>query len=194
MPRHLHLRELTKKEEVKIRQLANSDKNPTRLSKRAQIIVEMLDDPELTASTAGLRANFKSLGAGPTWVKRFNQEGIAGLRDRPRAGRDPIHGQEVWNTLAGLAIQNPDALGYPFTKWTLARLQLALEKHQGACLAKSTIWTWLKEAGFKWNHQQRWVNETEHPHPTSKGKQLMPLARLATSPQALGEARSKKDS
>ncbi|MGD8751204.1 MAG: helix-turn-helix domain-containing protein [Anaerolineales bacterium] len=170
MPKRVHLRVVTPKEEVKIRQLANSDKNPTRLAKRARIIAEMLDDPELSASNAGLRANFKSLAAGSTWVKRFNQEGISGLQDRPRAGRDPIHGQEVWSTLVRLAIQDPDALGYPFEKWTLERLQRALEEHQGACLAKSTIWTWLKKADFKWKRQQRWVHETEDLHPASLGK------------------------
>jgi transposase len=159
MPKRIRLRALTSEEEAEIRQLANSGKNPTRLAKRARIIVEMLDDPELTASAAGLRAKFKSPAAGSMWVKRFNQEGISGLRDRPRSGREPIHSQEVCNALVRLANHDPDALGYPFTKWTLARLQRALEKHQGECLSTSTIWTWLNEAGFKWNHQQRWFHE-----------------------------------
>jgi len=159
MPKHVRLRELTHKEKVQIRQLVNSDKKPTRLAKRARIIVEMLDDPDLTASNAGLKANFKSSATGLKWVKRFNQEGISGLRDRPRSGRDPVHGQDVCSTLIQLATQDPDDLKYPFRKWTLTRLQSALEERHGVSLSKSTVWTWLIEAGFKWNRQRRWDYE-----------------------------------
>lgn len=41
------------------------------------------------------RAEFVTLSAGLLWVKRFNAQGLAGVQDKPRSGRKPIHGPEV---------------------------------------------------------------------------------------------------
>jgi transposase len=43
----------------------------------------------LRASHAGLKAGFKGLQMGINWVKRFNEEGLAGLEDKPKSGRPP---------------------------------------------------------------------------------------------------------
>ena len=80
----------------------------------------MADNPDLTASDAGQLAGFKSNAMGPMWVKRFNEEGLSGLEDRPRPGRKPVHSQEVRGALISLALQKPRSLGYPFELWTLS--------------------------------------------------------------------------
>jgi hypothetical protein len=54
-----------------------------------------------------------------TGVKRFNAEGIAGLEDKPKAGRPPILDQRVRGDLINLAHHKPDTLVYPFKLWTL---------------------------------------------------------------------------
>lgn len=89
MPNQIFLRMVTAEEEVAIRRLAVSRKEPARPVQRAKVIVAMLDEPGLTACQAGLRSGYKSAGTGPMWVKRFNQEGIAGPDDRPRSRRRP---------------------------------------------------------------------------------------------------------
>jgi hypothetical protein len=103
MPKRIHLRTVTAEEEAAIRRLAASRKAPARLVQRAQVIVAMLDDPELTAGEAGLRAGYKSVGMGPMWVKRFNAEGLSGLDDQPRCGRKPTHPPAVRSALISLA-------------------------------------------------------------------------------------------
>ncbi len=90
MRKRIALRELTAEEIAEIRRLAASRTESVRLVQRAQIIALMLEDPELTASRAGLRVGYKTHGTGPFWVKRFNAEGVAGLEDRPRSGRDAL--------------------------------------------------------------------------------------------------------
>ena len=159
------LRALTTEEKVEIQRLAVSRKESIRLVQRARIIAAMLEDPALTATEAGLRAGFKSSAIGAVWVRRFNEEGLAGLEDRPRPGRKPTHSQEVRSNLINLGLQKPRSLGYPFELWTLERLQRAFEERHGVRLSDSTIWTWMDEEGFKWKRQQSWFRDVEKHDP-----------------------------
>jgi transposase len=159
------LRSLTTEEKVEIRRLAASRKAPHRLVQRAKVIVAMLDDPKLHATYAGLKAGFSGQQSGITWVRRFNEEGIAGLEDKPKSGRPPTHDQKVRSELINLALQRPDTLGYPFKLWTLERLQTAFQELQGVHLSDSTIWEWVEAEGFKWKRQQSWFHEAEKHDP-----------------------------
>lgn len=165
MPKRIRLRALTTEEKQEINRLVASRKESFRLVQRARIIKSMADDPELTASDAGLQAGFKSNAMGAMWVKRFNAEGIAGLQDRARPGRNPVHSQAVRGALISLALQKPRSLGYPFELWTLARLQTAFRERHGTHLSDSTIWTWMDEEGFNWKRQQSWFHEAEKHDP-----------------------------
>jgi transposase len=165
MPKRIHLRTLTDEEQAEIKRLAASRKESIRLVQRAQIIAAMMDNPDLTACEAGLRVGYRSVGVGPMWVQRFNEEGIAGLEDRPRTGRKPTHSQEVRSALINLAVQKPRSLGYPFELWTLERLQRAFKEREGVHLSDSTIWTWMEEEGFHWKRQQSWFHKAERHDP-----------------------------
>ena len=165
MPKRIRLRALTTAEKAEVQRLVASRKEPIGLVQRAKIIAAMMEDPDLMAGEAGLRAGYRSIGVGPMWVKRFNQEGLAGLEDRPRSGRKPTHSQEVRSALISLALQKPRSLGYPFALWTLERLQRAFKERQGVHLSDSTIWTWMDEEGFKWKRQQSWFHEAEQHDP-----------------------------
>jgi transposase len=165
MPKRIQVRTLTDEEQAEIKRLAASRKESIRLVQRAQIIAAMMDDPDLTACEAGLRVGYRSVGVGPMWVQRFNEEGIAGLEDRPRTGRKPTHSQEVRSALINLAVQKPRSLGYPFELWTLERLQRAFKEREGVHLSDSTIWTWMEEEGFHWKRQQSWFHKAERHDP-----------------------------
>lgn len=159
------LRPLTTEEETEIRQLAGSRKESFRLVQRAKVIVAILEDPKLHATHAGLRAGFSGTQSGVTWVKRFNENGMAGLADKPRPGHPPMHDQKVRSALVSLATQKPDTLGYPFKLWTLERLQNAFQEREGVHLSNSTIWEWVEGEGFKWKRQQSWFHEAEKHDP-----------------------------
>jgi transposase len=159
------LRSLTTEEEAEIRRLAGSRKEPHRLVQRAKVIVAMLDDSKLFATQAGLQAGFSGVQSGVTWVKRFNEKGLAGLEDKPKSGRPATHDQKVRSALVSLALQKPDTLGYSFKLWTLERLQTAFQEREGVHLSDSTIWEWVEGEGFKWKRQQSWFHEAEKHDP-----------------------------
>ena len=165
MPKRIRLRAVATEEEAEIRRLAASRKEPTRLVQHARIIAALLEDPELTATEAGQKAGFNSSAVGVMWVKRLNEDGLAGLEDRPRPGRKPVHSQAVRSALINLALQKPRSLGYPFELWTLERLQTAFKERQDIHLSDSTIWTWMAEEGFSWKRQQSWFHEAEKNDP-----------------------------
>jgi transposase len=165
MPKRIRLRELTREERQEINRIAASRTEAVRRVQRVRIIKAMADDADLTASDAALLAGFKSNAMGPMWVKRFNAEGLAGLEDRPRPGREPVHSPEVRSALIDLALQKPRSLGYPFELWTLERLQRAFKERHATHLSDSTIWSWMDAEGLQWKRQQSWFHEPERHDP-----------------------------
>jgi len=165
MPKQLRLRELTELERREIARIASSRTEPVRRVQRAKIIAAMMEEPNLPASHAGRRAGYRSDTPGWEWVKRFNEQGLSGLEDKPRPGHPRIHDETVRSELISLALQRPDTLGYPFKLWTLERLQTAFQERQGIHLSDSTIWTWLDEEGLHWKRQQSWFHEAQKHDP-----------------------------
>ena len=158
MGKRIHfVRVVSETEEHQLRTLANSRTQLHRLVQRAQLIVNMMDDSQLTASKAAMQVGFKTGVSGAHWIKRFNEEGIEGLADKPRSGAPKTHSMQVRSKLIDLAMQRPSSLGYPFELWTLIRLQIAFKQREGIHLSDSTIWTWLKDEGLCWKHQQSHV-------------------------------------
>ena len=95
MPKRIKLRTLTSEEEQEVRRLAKSRKESLRLIQRAQIIVAMLDDPDLAASRAGEQVGFKGAPMGIHWVKRFNE--LASEKDDRRpTTRKPAAPCWIW--------------------------------------------------------------------------------------------------
>lgn len=165
MPKRIKLRTLTTEEEREIRKLAKSRKEPIRMVQRARVIEAMLNDPGLAASTAGEQVGFKGPSQGIHWVRCFNEQGMAGLKDAERPGRPVTHTQEIRSALLDLALQKPRSLGYPFELWTLERLQRAFKERHGLHLSDSTIWTWVEAEGFRWRKQETWFHEPEKHDP-----------------------------
>ncbi len=161
MRKPVKLRPLTTEERARIRRSAASRIQPFRLVQRARLIALMMDHPERYACEAAKRVGFRSPTTGVFGVRRFNEEGLAGLQDKKRSGRRPVHSQAVRSALMSLALPKPDTLGYPFKLWTLEGLQRALEEREGVHLSDSTIWTWMAEEGFAWKRQQSWFHEAE---------------------------------
>jgi transposase len=159
------LRTLTAEEVTKIKRLANSRTEAVRLVQRARIISNMIEEPTMCATEAGIKAGFVSSAIGTVWVKRFNEKGLDGLQDQPRPGRKPVHSQAVRSALVSLAQQKPETLGYPFKLWTLERLQTAFKEREGVHLSDSTIWEWVESEGFKWKRQESWFHEAEKHDP-----------------------------
>lgn len=180
------LRTLTTEEETEIRKLAASRKAAYRLVQRAKVIVAMLDDPKLHATQAGQLVGFSGRQSGVDWVKRFNAEGIAGLEDKPKAGRPLTHAQSVRSALINLARTKPESLGYPFKLWTLERIQTAFQERAGVHLSDSTIWEWVEAEGFRWKRQESWFHNAEKADPEfveKRGASSRPIKPASQAPE-----------
>lgn len=164
MPKRIALRPVTAEEKAEIERLARAHSEPMRRVMRARVIAVLLAEPSLPATEAGVRAGLSGV-TGVKWVTRFNAKGLGGLEDEPRAGRPPTHDEQVRSSLISLALQKPSTLGYPYTLWTLERLQAAFEERHGVHLSDSTIWTWLDNEGLKWKRQQSWFHEAQQHDP-----------------------------
>ena len=104
----LPVRPLSESEQAQIEELAHSRTASARLVERATIIGlssqgwwgrEIADHLRLAAETVR------------QWVKRFNEEGVAGLKDRPRAGRQATYTEEQVAAVIAASLTNPHELG-----------------------------------------------------------------------------------
>lgn len=170
MGKRVKLREVSEAEREQINRLAKSRTQPARRVQRAQVIQALLDDPRKSATKAAQELGYGGPAAGSKWVRRFNEQGIAGLDDEARSGRPPTHTEVVRSQLIALARQKPGSLGLPFKLWTLERLQREFEERQGIHLSDSTIWEWLEAEGLEWKRQQSWFHDAQQQDPEFVGK------------------------
>lgn len=150
---------MSPQEEATLRKIARSKKSPAEIVRRAKLLLQLLDNPELTPAQAGYSVGFTSFEAGRRWVERFNQLGLDGLQDRARSGRPLTHSQEVKEALIAMAVARPGALGLPYNNWTLERLQQAFIQKNGIFLSKGAIWKWIQAKGLKWREQHKWLKK-----------------------------------
>lgn len=149
----LKVRPLTEQEAGALARIAHSRTAPHRMVQRAQIIWASAQGEMVPAIApqVGLSA-FRVR----VWIHRFHRHGLAGLADAPRSGRSRQHDETVRGTAIALARTKPRRLGLPFALWTLARLQQALQEHQGLHVTPATIWKWLQAEDLVWKRQQSW--------------------------------------
>jgi transposase len=152
----IRVRTLTDEERRTIETLAHSRTAAAREVERAKI---------LWLSVQGLKgpAIAKRLDMHPQtvrdWLKRFNQEGLIGLEDRPRPGKPPTYTSEERSEVIATALTNPQELEQPFACWTLDRLQIYLNEHKGIGIKRSRIDEILLAEGLRWRTQESWFSE-----------------------------------
>jgi transposase len=153
----LQVRSLTEQEAAELRRLAHSRTISHRLVQRAQLIWASAQGLKAPAIAAQLGLSAVRVRA---WIQRFNAHGLAGLADRPRAGRPRQHDEADRGTVIALARTKPRRLGYPFELWTLARVHQALHERHRWRVAQGPIWKWLQAEGLAWKRQQSWRRAT----------------------------------
>src|SRR5258708_1481348 len=132
----LQVRELTNEEHARVEQLARSRTESARLVERARIVLSSHEGKRVSAIARLLHVSDKVVRL---WVKRFNANGLAGLRDEPRSGRPATYTAEQISLVIAMALTKPDALGQPFGSWTLDRLEVSLHEEKGLPIKRSRI-------------------------------------------------------
>jgi transposase len=156
----VQLRELTAEERQAVARLARSRTDEARLVQRARIIERLAagERPGAVAGRVGLSRNQLY-----QWLHRFNAEGLAGLRDRPRKGRPPTYSPEQVAEVVAAALTDPKGLGLDFGCWTLDRLEAYLNEQKGIAIKRSRIDEILLAEGLRWRKQETWFGERVDP-------------------------------
>jgi len=82
------------------------------------------------------------------WHARWLEGGYAGLSDAVRAGRPKLSTADYCQKLETLVQQDPQALGYGFTVWTIDRLRAHLAQKTGIEMSDETFRQVLQENDF----------------------------------------------
>lgn len=92
------------------------------------------------------------------WRKRFSEEGIAGLADRPRSGRPRRFGSEVVAGIKAMACEPPEQRAVPLSRWSSAELAAqAVDEGLVAAISSSTVRRWLHADAIKPWRYRSWI-------------------------------------
>ena len=172
--RRLRLREMTEEERTAVERLAHSRTAPARQVERARIIRCASQGQGAPEIAAQLRLDAYTVRG---WIKRFNAEGLAGLEDRPRAGRPPTYAPEQVAQVIATALTDPRALDLPFASWTLDRLTAYLNEHKAVAIRRSRIDELLRAEGLRWRRHESWFGERVDPESAGKRGGSRPSTR-----------------
>src|SRR6188508_1408131 len=82
------------------------------------------------------------------WVHRYNAEGLAGLRDRPRSGRKPSLTAEQEAELVTAVERGPDPDRDGVVRWRRVDLQALIEARFAVRLRERSVGEVLRRLGF----------------------------------------------
>jgi transposase len=157
----LHLGPVTDEERSKIERLTRARSAPVRLVHRARIVQLALQGMTVPAIGQDLGVSEKMVRL---WLKRFEQDGVAGLDDAPRAGRPRTYSEDLYSQVIALARGLPpkpaDGPIPPTCHWTLDRLQEVLAQ-QGVPIKRSQIRRILRAEHIKWQKPRTWLESDD---------------------------------
>lgn len=104
-------------------------------------------------------------------MKRYRDEGMPGLYDRPRSGRPRTATPEYVDLAMTPLRQRPRALGLPFAGWSLERLIDSLKEKTHITVADETMRTQLRATGMRFSRPQHTISSPD-PEYTQKKRSL----------------------
>jgi|tagenome__1003787_1003787.scaffolds.fasta_scaffold20393909_1 transposase len=161
----LKVRPLTAEERTELQRRAQSRTEAARVVERARIVWAVHQGERVPAVARRL-----SLGTDVVrkWVRRFNDEGVPGLADRPRSGRPVTYSTEQVVQVLATAVTDPKGLGLPFGCWTLDRLTTYLHERPAEAggplpISRSQLDRLLAGEGLRWRKEETWFGERVDP-------------------------------
>lgn len=92
---------------------------------------------------------FKSHSRFCVWVKNFNENGLEGLRNKPKSGRKPLLSEGQRAKLSGVLQENrPSDFGFNSATWNGPLIKEYIKNAFGVEYKKAQIYNILKSLGF----------------------------------------------
>jgi transposase len=156
----IKLTKLTAAEQSAIEKVARSRTAPAREVERARIILLAGMGKRVPAIAQALELTETTVR---TWLKRFNEAGLDGWQDRPRAGRPVTYHPAQVAEVRATALTAPRQLHQPFACWTLDRLATYLNEEKQIAIKRSRIDELLIAEGLRWRTHDTWFGERVAP-------------------------------
>jgi transposase len=149
MPKKTRIPKCSEEDRKTLEKWSSSRTLETRLVERAKIIIKCLKGERVSkiAKDLAIRPNTVI-----DWRRRFENEGIAGLRDRPRSGKPTAYGIEFRNKLLS-TLELPPPSGQ--ARWDGP----AVAKHLKS--SKDAVWRVLRKEGICLSRQRSWCVSTD---------------------------------
>lgn len=160
MPKIIEVREIQDEERKYLESLSRSRTAEKRMVERTQIIVRRAagERPGQIAADLSIKGDTVT-----RWVKRFNEAGVAGLRDREGRGRKAQYDEKARGQMIAVVRTKPQALGLPFASWSIRRLCRYLNEQEAIGVSRAQLARILVAEGLRWYQEQTYF--TERPDP-----------------------------
>jgi transposase len=143
-----------------------------RLRQRAQIILLAVEQGLVAAKIGKIvRLNEESVRK---WLKRYEAEGLGGLKDDPRPGIEPTVTQDYQELLVATVRRRPRSLGQPFSMWTLQRLADYMAQETGIRVSDETVRRYLGLTGIVLSRPQHKVSSPDPEYAVKKRRLKRP--------------------
>jgi len=92
------------------------------------------------------------------WRKRFFEEGLVGLEERPRVGQPAHFPPSVVVAVKALACELPHETGLPLSRFSIPEIQReAMARGLVASIGETTLWRWLTENAIRPWTPRTWI-------------------------------------
>jgi len=102
------------------------------------------------------------------WLKRYMAEGVEGLQDAPRPGRERTVTDMYRERLVEAVRRRPRSLGLSFSVWTLQRLADYMAEESGIRVSTETVRRTLKDAGIVLSRPQHTISSPDPEYKVKK--------------------------
>ena len=141
----IHVRPLSEAERAELKRMARREVG--RVGERARMVL-------LSARGYSVPRIAEVFECSPAtvrqWLARFEAEGAAGLRDRPRSGRPPQADAVARETIRREVERPPAEAGYAIGAWTVPTLRQQLAERYGLVVSLTTVRRLLVAEGYRW--------------------------------------------
>ena len=163
---------------------ARSGKAEQRDALRARIVLAAAGGRTNSAIAAEVAVSVNTVRK---WRHRFHEQGVPGLRDRPRSGRPRTFSPTQVARVKALACTPPDQVGLPLSRWSVTELACeAVGQGIAEAISPATVGRWLAADAIKpWQHRS-WIFPRD-PDFKAKAARVLDLYERRWRGRPLGE-------